>query len=108
MPLDIQPERVTSVADGVALDWSDGHRSEFTSAWLAAHRYSTDDLYHNDAGPTEHIEVAYADIAADLVAACEKHLADRGAILVRHCALDTEALVASATLTSATPTATPS
>jgi len=94
VPLDIQPERVTSVADGVALDWPDGHRSEFTSAWLAAHRYSTDDLYHNDAGPTEHIEVAYADIAADLVAACEKHLADRGAILVRHCALDTEALVA--------------
>ena len=93
VPLDIRPERVTGGVDSLAIDWPDGHRSEFTHAWLAENRYSRGGLYQNNGGPTERIEVNYADIASDLVAASEKHLAGRGVILVRRCTLATETLV---------------
>lgn len=92
--LDIRPREILRVPDGLCLVWDDGHRSTFSLLWLLAHAYALDE--HIADVPTQslsHIEVSYAECRDNLVAVCDRYLDEKGAILVRGCSLDAEALI---------------
>jgi len=94
--LDIRPKDMWMVDDAhIRLVWEDGHVSDFALAWLWDHAYARDaQVSEIQAQDLSLIEVFYDDCAADLVAVCDRYLNEKGAVLVRECPLDTEALIA--------------
>lgn len=92
--LDIRPRRIEATDNGIRLHWPDGHQSAFGLDWLRRHRYSADEPPAIDGGDLAHIQVDYDDCVNDLVTVSRQYLQDRGAILVRRCPLEPEALVA--------------
>lgn len=99
VPLDIRPIDVSGDQEsgedaGIVIHWEGGHESRFSLAWLAEHQYSSGaDVSKIEAGDVSLVELQYADCAATLVETCQKYIRDRGAIVVRACPLDAEALI---------------
>jgi gamma-butyrobetaine dioxygenase/trimethyllysine dioxygenase len=97
--LAIRPQQIAVVAEenndtsAIQLVWQDGHQSTFPLPWLAAHAYSTDELFQIQSQDLNQIEVPYADCADQLVSTCKQYLDKKGVILVRGCRLNTEQLV---------------
>ena len=94
--LDIRPKEMFVVDDAhFRLVWADGHVSDFALDWLWEHAYAVDaQVSEIQAQDLSLIEVSYGVCEDDLVAVCDRYLNEKGAILVRGCPLDTEALIA--------------
>ncbi len=95
VPLHIRPKDMFMVDDAhIRLVWQDGHVSDFALAWLWDHAYAIDaQVSEIQAQDLAHIEVFYENCSEDFVAICDRYLKEKGAILMRGCTLDTEALI---------------
>ena len=96
VPLDIRPREILVQENkGIRLIWEDGHVSDFALDWLLEHAYALDESVTDiQAQNLAHIAVQYDDCKDDFVAICDRYLNEKGAILVRGCTLDVDALVA--------------